>query len=129
MLLDIDFFKKVNDNYGHDAGDIVLQQVAIILTNMLRSGDFIFRYGGEEIIILLVEVDLPTAQATAERIRKTIEQTNILLANQTTIHITVSIGSAMFEGHPDYEYLIKRADNALYQAKNNGRNQCVFSEV
>jgi diguanylate cyclase len=128
LLLDIDFFKKVNDTYGHDGGDVVLQQTATILTNMLRSGDFIFRYGGEEIIILLVEVDLPTAQATAERIRESIEKTKILLANQIAIHITVSIGGAMFDGHPDYEYLIKRADDVLYEAKNSGRNRCIFSQ-
>lgn len=128
LLSDIDHFKKINDSYGHDAGDVVLQQIASLMTNHIRSGDFIFRYGGEEILIILVEVSGPESLKIAENIRQKIESHNILLPNDNIIRITISTGIALFSGHPDYEYLIKKADVALYKAKKTGRNRCVFND-
>lgn len=125
LLIDIDHFKNVNDQHGHSAGDSVLQQVALLLQNSIRSGDFAFRYGGEEFLLLLVEVDERHAWRVAEKIRQRIEQESFLLCNNGRLSATVSIGLAMYDGHPDYQRLVDRADRALYQAKQSGRNRCI----
>lgn len=126
LLLDIDHFKSVNDTHGHEAGDMVLQQMAALLLNNTRSGDFVFRYGGEELVILLVEVTPEQALQIAEKIRQQIESTRILINSGKSLNVTISIGLAMFDGHPDYQYLIRRADDAMYRAKSSGRNRvCV----
>jgi len=123
MMIDIDFFKRVNDTYGHEAGDHALQQVASLIMNNARAGDFSFRYGGEEFLMVLTEVDSNQAMFVAEKIRKRVESADILLSNDRTLKITISIGVAMSDANPDYQRLIERADKALYEAKNNGRNQ------
>lgn len=125
LLLDVDHFKTINDRYSHEAGDRVLQQLASILLNSMRSGDFVFRYGGEEFLLLLVETDLAQAQRVAEKIRSRVEQEAFLLADQQVLRTTVSIGIAVHDGHPDYQRLINRADDALYRAKQSGRNRCI----
>lgn len=128
LMLDVDYFKKVNDAHGHEAGDRVLQQVASLIINKVRAGDFAFRYGGEEFLMLLTEIDSQQAQVVAEKIRQHVESAEILLANETSIKVTLSVGIAMTDGHPDYQRLIERADKALYMAKNSGRNRCVVAD-
>ena len=125
LLLDLDHFKRVNDAYGHDAGDMVLQQAANLLMNCVRNGDFIFRYGGEELLVLLVEVDKDAAMRLAEHIRHRFEATAFNLGLGRVTHVTASIGVAMYSGHPDHQHLIKQADDAMYDAKSQGRNRVV----
>jgi len=125
VMLDIDHFKQTNDLYGHDAGDRLLQQAATLLLNTVRAGDFVFRYGGEEMLVMLVEVDEDQAHRIAENIRRRFEECAFAVNEGHQIHATVSVGVAMYDGHPDHEYLIKRADEAMYQAKQRGRNRVV----
>lgn len=123
IMLDVDHFKAVNDRYGHSAGDAVLRQVAEGLMDLVRPSDFVFRYGGEEFLILLVETDCAEAIQVAERLRKHFEIRRITLPDETDLRITVSAGVATYEGHPDYEYFIDAADAALLRAKQAGRNR------
>jgi diguanylate cyclase len=125
IMIDIDRFKEVNDQYGHDAGDIALQQVAALIMNTVRAGDFVFRYGGEEIMVVLVDIDQTVAMKVSEDIRQRIERADILLNEGRVLKLTVSIGFSVYDGHPDYHFLITQADTAMYQAKNSGRNRCV----
>ena len=123
LMLDIDFFKLVNDQYGHHAGDRVLQHIAGLMLNQVRVSDFVFRYGGEEFLIVLAEVDLAQAEAVAEKIRAKVESAEVPLSDERTIKVTLSVGIAAFDGHPDYQRMVDRADKALYAAKHAGRNQ------
>ncbi len=123
LMIDVDHFKGINDRYGHPAGDAVLGQVAELIINSVRSSDFVFRYGGEEFLIVLIESDVAEAQRVAEGLRLRFQDQAITLPDHTTIKATMSIGVAGYTGHPDYEVLIDAADRALYKAKNNGRNQ------
>jgi diguanylate cyclase len=127
MMIDIDFFKKVNDEYGHDAGDRVLQGVASLLISQVRASDFVFRYGGEEFLVMLAEVNADQVKGLGEKIRTRVEQTSFALSSEQSIKVTLSIGIAMHEGHPDYQNIINRADEALYAAKRGGRNRCIFT--
>lgn len=127
LILDVDNFKRVNDEYGHDAGDRVLQSVGGLLANQVRVSDFVFRYGGEEFLLVLPELDANQAQSVAEKIRRRIEATEILLSDARTLEVTVSIGIAQYDGHPDYQRLVDRADKALYEAKHAGRNRVVLA--
>ncbi|THF62005.1 diguanylate cyclase [Pseudothauera rhizosphaerae] len=127
LLVDVDHFKHINDRHGHDAGDRVLQQIASLLLNTVRSGDFVFRYGGEEFLVLLVEVDELHALRVAEKIRNRVAQESFLLSDGHTLRVTASIGLALHDGHPDYQRLVNRADDALYRAKHDGRNRCVVA--
>lgn len=129
LLLDLDHFKRVNDSYGHDAGDLVLQQAATLVLNNVRAGDFIFRYGGEEILVMLVEIDEATARRIAEDIRRRFEENLFLISEGRTVKVTASIGIAVFDGHPDYQFIVHKADTALYEAKNAGRNCCVVGST
>lgn len=130
LILDIDFFKKINDNYGHGVGDMVLINLGILLKELIRETDAVARYGGEEIIIVCPLTDGQNAVALAERLRQKIEACIMVPADVkkeiAEVRITVSIGVAEYT--PDIsnvEDLIKRADIALYRAKNEGRN-CIF---
>lgn len=125
LILDLDHFKKINDTYGHVAGDAVLQKVAALISYSVKPSDFVFRYGGEEILIVLVEVQHNVVIRIAESIREKLEQTNILIPSGESINITVSIGGALAKGKIDYEIVIAEADQALYQAKNTGRNKAI----
>ena len=127
LLLDLDRFKKINDTYGHAAGDMVLQQAADLVTGSVRAGDFAFRYGGEEVLVVLVEVDKEQALQVAETIRKRFAAEPLRVGDGQTANITASIGIAAYNGHPDYETMLKDADGALYEAKEAGRNRCVVS--
>lgn len=125
MMIDIDFFKKVNDTYGHASGDEVLRTVANIIKEHLRESDIPSRYGGEEFAILLPFTNLDEAFVVGERLRKAVESKEIELENQN-IHVTISMGIAEFSKNETGEQLFERADKALYKAKENGRNQVVI---
>ena len=127
LLLDLDHFKRVNDGFGHDAGDQVLQQAATLLMSCVRNGDFVFRYGGEEFLLMLVEVTQDDAMRLAELIRTKFETMQFQMGQARTLNVTASIGVATYDGHPDHQYLVKRADAAMYQAKQSGRNQVVLA--
>ncbi len=124
LLFDIDHFKKVNDTYGHPAGDSVLKQVARILKEAVRTSDIAARYGGEEFVSLLVNTDLEGARVMAERIRSSIEKNKFVLDGKN-IPVTVSVGYSSFPADgKEKGVLIEKADQALYYAKGHGRNQC-----
>ena len=123
LLLDLDHFKNINDTHGHDSGDMVLQQAADIVTACVRVGDFTFRYGGEELLVVLVEIDLEQAKYVAETIRARFAAEPLRVGDSKTMAVTVSIGVAAYKGNPDYEKIVKEADEALYRAKKNGRNR------
>ncbi|MCF8156854.1 MAG: GGDEF domain-containing protein [Rhodoferax sp.] len=127
LLLDLDHFKRVNDEFGHDGGDLVLQQAAMLLMSCVRSGDFAFRYGGEELLVMLVEVTQDAAMRVAEMVRSKLEGSTFSITKGRTVSVTASIGVAMYNGHPDHQYLIKRADAAMYEAKQGGRNRVVLA--
>ncbi|RMH48014.1 MAG: GGDEF domain-containing protein [Gammaproteobacteria bacterium] len=123
IVFDIDHFKKINDTIGHSGGDIVLKQVAQTLQKNLRISDQIFRYGGEEFVILLTDTDLPTARLVAERLRQSIEALPIAINDNNRIRVTISGGVTAIHDQDTPEAIFQRADNALYQAKTGGRNQ------
>jgi diguanylate cyclase (GGDEF)-like protein len=128
MMLDIDHFKKINDDYGHPIGDQVLQEFAARCKNSTRAVDLIGRYGGEELIILLPETDRETALQVAERLRSAIE-TAPFKVSIGEVNLTVSIGVAAKDDYTsDLETLIARADQAMYIAKHKGRNRVAMSK-
>jgi diguanylate cyclase len=123
ILMDIDHFKKVNDEYGHRAGDKCLVETAKLIKNSLRKKDFLARYGGEEIIALLHGSNADDAQIVAEKIRLRIEKTRFSFKDRV-IPMTVSLGvTEVLPGDTDPEIPFIRADTALYCAKNEGRNK------
>lgn len=130
MMVDLDFFKKINDGYGHIAGDAVLVEMGNIFSTILRSIDAAGRYGGEEFLIILDNTRERQAEQTAERIRKTVEHSEILMDGKK-IKVTVSIGVATINHIKDTKdnNLINRADKALYKAKRNGRNCVALSSA
>ena len=128
LSMDLDHFKQVNDNHGHEAGDMVLQQMASTLSQHTRGGDYLFRLGGEEFILLLVDCDGAAAMRSAERIRQHIAQETLHLPGNQSLQMTMSIGVATFDGHPDYQMLLRRADAALYRAKQQGRNRVEWAQ-
>lgn len=122
ILIDIDYFKRINDTYGHQTGDQVLRQVAQILKENTRDEDISARWGGEELTVYLPTVELEKGLEIAERIRTCVE-------TQTDPQVTISIGVTSWTNDQGpalkVEKLFHQADMALYRAKNNGRNQCV----
>ncbi len=128
LLLDLDHFKQVNDNYGHQIGDIVLQQVAQRLKSSLRRTDFLARYGGEEFVVLAPQTPAERAIILGERLRQVVVESPITVADDLQIRITLSVGIAVFPDHAQNESeLIGAADAALYKAKQMGRNRvCMF---
>ncbi len=123
MIIDLDHFKNINDTYGHMAGDEVLREVSARIKKCQRETDFIGRYGGEEIVIILPETDLHTSSKVAETVRKTIEKEPVEFEEQT-INVTTSIGiSSLRKEHENYSTLFSEADEALYNAKKLGRNR------
>lgn len=126
-LLDIDFFKKFNDAYGHQAGDDALRIVAQTAKEALREADRFFRYGGEEFLILMPNTETDEAKICAERVREAIEQLGMENRDTDRGALTVSLGVvAAIAG--DWQVMIKKADKALYRAKSSGRNKTVISE-
>ncbi|MCB5161749.1 sensor domain-containing diguanylate cyclase [Marinomonas algarum] len=129
VLLDIDHFKKVNDTYGHSAGDNVIIRVANTLTDQCRKQDILARYGGEEFIIFMTNTPVNQALPLMENIRRTLEQESVETGYDETIHFTVSAGIAEVDlGNPNLKNSINQADKALYQAKGFGRNQSKIYE-
>ena len=145
LFIDIDFFKKINDNYGHQVGDIVLVKLVSLMQEQVRAGDIVARYGGEEFTIILPDTGIQLAHEIAERIRHKVEEQKLVI-NEKPIHITVSIGISTLNQikgqantidknalHITEKYLDKlligKADEALYLAKQAGRNQVVIKEM
>jgi diguanylate cyclase (GGDEF)-like protein len=125
LLIDIDFFKRVNDTHGHLVGDDVLTEIAELLQRAVRAVDVVARYGGEEFVIVLPETGAVGAASFAERIRELVEaKTFVQTPDGTGLHITASIGVATFPspGVQTVEDLLAKADQALYRAKAEGRN-------
>lgn len=126
-LLDIDHFKRVNDTYGHDAGDAVLKSLAVVLTGQVREADFVARYGGEEFMLLMPETDATGARLVTERLRQAVAGRPFRLPNGQEIGLTVSLGIVCFPQSGDgAAEMLQRADQALYSAKRAGRNRVVF---
>ena len=123
ILIDIDHFKRVNDLHGHDAGDLILTQMAQQLKTAVRNSDFVARWGGEEFLICCSTIETWDIKAIAEHIRMTIAETEFDIIHK----LTISLGCAIIQPEEDIGSLIKRSDIALYQAKNGGRNQTVVS--
>lgn len=127
MLLDLDFFKAVNDTHGHDMGDAVLREFAGRLRRNIRGVDLACRFGGEEFVVLMPDTDFRQAQMVAERVRTAVAERAFELAAGRPLSITVSVGVALNESqHDTPEMILKRADVALYRAKREGRNRVVF---
>lgn len=127
LMLDVDNFKAINDRHGHGVGDVVLRHVAEHVLYCVRASDFVFRYGGEEFLIALVETGAHEALAAAERIRTVLEGAPLRLPDQSETRVTASIGVAVYAGHPDFAVLVDAADRALYAAKTAGRNRSVLA--
>lgn len=128
LAIDADFFKEINDRYGHAAGDLALQFMAEVLLESSKGSDYAFRVGGEEFLLLLVDSDWNRAQMIAETIRRRVEDTPIRSAEGESFKFTVSIGAVQYDGHPDYQRFLDAADAALYSAKNTGRNQVYLAK-
>jgi diguanylate cyclase (GGDEF)-like protein len=125
ILLDIDHFKKINDRHGHATGDLILSRVAGRIQRALRKYDTAYRYGGEEIAVLLPGTRMRQAVSIGERLRKTIDDQKFRGSNGRLVKVTVSVGVAQFEPGDDTEVLFERADKRLYRAKRQGRNRVV----
>ena len=130
MMLDVDYFKKVNDTYGHAAGDCVLKAVSNLISKEIREYDIASRYGGEEFFILLPQTNIEEASFVAQRLRKAVEEAKMDISeakvpNLTHIKITVSIGVSDYNSVESAEEFYHNADKALYEAKNRGRNKVV----
>ena len=125
ILFDIDHFKKINDTYGHQAGDFVLTELAATVKDMIRQADIFGRYGGEEFLVCLPETKVEKALYSAERLRKAVEEKEFIYDGKR-IPVTISIGVASFRQTPEDKVsrFIKDADEALYFSKEHGRN-CV----
>lgn len=131
IMADIDYFKNINDSYGHTTGDMLLTELAQIFMTITRDIDIVARYGGDEFIFLLPGISSDVAFQIAERIRKSVEQMQLHANKQTSFHVGISMGISCFpKCAQDESSLIENADKALYVAKNNGRNQtAIFSAI
>ncbi len=127
MVCDVDHFKRVNDNYGHLAGDKVLRIIAKTLAKRLRKTDFIARFGGEEFVVLMPETEQQQALSVAEGVREAIASCPFHFKEQR-VSITMSFGISEFFGQDQAEQVFARSDKALYQAKDQGRNRCALAE-
>lgn len=131
IILDIDKFKNINDTYGHFIGDEVIIKVAQSLKKHIRKSDISARFGGEEFVMLLQNCDLENGRQVAEKTRLDIEKATVTLQNKTIIDFTISLGVAQYDQHQDtnnLEHTVARADAALYQSKENGRNQTTLAQ-
>ncbi len=126
LVLDIDFFKTINDSYGHDAGDDVLREFAIRIKKSIRGIDLACRYGGEEFVVVMPETDMAVATMVAERLRRRIATEPFPIQQDgRLIEVTISIGLAALGRDDSAASVLKRADQALYRAKRDGRNRVV----
>jgi len=124
LLLDVDHFKRINDGYGHLVGDTVLSEVAGTLVDCCRDSDIVFRYGGEEFVVVLANTDLSGGERVAERIRAKLESQHVDSANGR-IAVTASVGVTLLEPSDTKLSFLERADKLLYDAKATGRNRVV----
>ncbi len=122
LLVDLDFFKRINDQYGHEAGDVMLKHTAKVISQSVRSSDYIIRWGGEEFVIILVGCNIEIAAGIAEKIRSNLET-----SDNSVCPVTASIGVASYNGG-SYHEVVQHADKALYKAKETGRNRVVLYE-
>ncbi|NMF57283.1 GGDEF domain-containing response regulator [Pseudanabaena yagii] len=128
LMLDIDFFKRFNDTFGHDAGDYVLREVGALLKRLVRASDIVCRYGGEEMLILIPNCDEIQAEVIANHVRAECQALDPIYQDRHLGQITVSIGVATFPKHARTETaLLKSADDALYRAKMEGRNRVLVA--
>ena len=128
VMFDIDFFKQVNDTYGHQCGDYILKQVANAALQTFRKTDTVFRFGGEEFVVILTETDIKQAIIPLERFRKTVETLGLTYQDKE-VEVTVSIGACQFS--PDMktkEEFLQKVDETLYKAKNSGRNRTILCD-
>ncbi|MDZ7868620.1 MAG: GGDEF domain-containing protein [Rheinheimera sp.] len=123
LVFDIDYFKRINDEFGHHVGDQALQQLARLAQQSLRPADLLGRFGGDEFVVLLPNTAIAAAQHIAERIIEQLQQVYIADVHQ----LTASFGVAELRTDEDYEQLFRRADRALYQAKLAGRNRACLA--
>ena len=122
IIIDVDFFKKVNDTYGHLLADILLKKICIVLVRELRPYDILARFGGDEFLVLLPDTRLDVAASVAERVRNSIINDSIL----AKYSLTMSFGVASFNNKDDFNSLVERADKSLYKSKQAGRNKVSF---
>ncbi len=131
LMMDIDFFKCINDTYGHKAGDLVLQKLATVCKEVLREIDIVGRLGGEEFSVLLPETGMLRAVEVADRLRQALENAKVFISGadheaDVQLHFTVSVGvAAMLNIDATVDSMLQQADVALYQAKNSGRNKVI----
>jgi diguanylate cyclase (GGDEF)-like protein len=129
LLMDLDHFKRVNDGYGHAAGDDLLRRFADRVESMVRRPDILVRRGGDEFVLIMPFTHSEQALIVAERIRRSLDQERVGLADGTDVHQTVSIGVATWDGRETAESLEERADRAMYEGKRLGRNRVVHSRL
>ncbi|MCK5201219.1 MAG: GGDEF domain-containing protein, partial [Spirochaetales bacterium] len=122
IMFDIDWFKKINDTYGHPAGDSVLEELSLLTRKTLRSTDIISRWGGEEFLVLCPEIKLDRARALAVKLCSAVENHRVTVG----VAITISVGLCEFGREKNLEDLIKKVDEKLYDAKHQGRNTVVY---
>ena len=122
LLIDVDFFKKINDTFGHDKGDSIIKQISTLLKQNIRDSDIPARWGGEEFLILVPNNNLDGALILANNLKELIEKNNFEIKE----NVTISIGVSTFDENSSQEKLLKSADIALYKAKENGRNRTEF---
>lgn len=129
LLFDIDHFKRVNDSYGHAAGDRVLREVARRCRTLIRGSDLIGRWGGEEFVVMTPETPIDGAATLAERLRGAIAEAPVTLESGESVTVTISVGIAAYQpGDTELEAIVRRADAALYRAKAEGRNRVELAE-
>lgn len=126
-MLDIDHFKQINDTYGHQGGDYVLQKFAEVIMDRKRAEDMLYRYGGEEFVIIMPQTSLEQAELAAERIRSAVEGASFVHEGRQ-IPVTISLGLAGYQRKEGHDSILGRADKALYEAKGTGRNKIVTSK-
>ncbi|MDH5394131.1 MAG: GGDEF domain-containing protein [Gammaproteobacteria bacterium] len=126
ILMDLDYFKHINDQYGHDTGDQVLKEFVLLVNTLIRKSDSFCRFGGEEFTIILESSEVTDAESLAEKIRHTLDNSQFLEQN---ISLSISCGVTSFKQGDDSSSLIQRADQALYQAKNDGRNKIIVFDT
>jgi diguanylate cyclase (GGDEF)-like protein len=132
MMLDVDYFKKVNDTYGHAAGDCVLKDVSEIIKSEIREYDIACRYGGEEFFIILPQTNIKEASLVAQRLRKVIEESKMDIRDAglediSHLKVTVSVGVCAYENTMSANEVAHKADKALYEAKETGRNRVIVA--
>ena len=128
LMCDIDYFKKINDTYGHLVGDYTIKEISNCINNTLRKKDIAVRWGGEEFLILLSNTTIEDAYMVSEKLRKTIESLVLSYENKITFKTTLSVGIKEIEEGMSLENAIKEADNAMYTSKRDGRNRCTIAK-